>query len=370
MNAAALALRPEPPLEPADAVSDLVVIKVGGSVLRTPDDAALVVSEIYRWVRHGRRVLAVVSALGGHTDRLLADARAMGLPHDNDLLPGYVALGEEKAAALVAIACDRAGLDPCALSVRELGLVAEGPAEDAQPVRLDRRRLQAALATHQAVIAPGFAGMRPDGRVALLGRGGTDLTAVFLAAELGLDRVRLVKDVDALYEADPRSGAPARPLQFAAWGQAIAMGGRLVQARAVEEARARGVELEIAAPGRDPGTIIGAVSGRPENRTPKRRLRVALAGCGVVGGGALARLLIDPSVEVTGVLVRDPGKARDVEAPSNLFSADSRALLDAKPDVLLEALSDGRAGHDLIRGALSRGIAVASANKQDRKSVV
>lgn len=83
-----------------------------------------------------------------------------------------------------------------------------------------------------------------------------------------------------------------------------------------------------------------------------------------MGGGLLARLLPDARYEVVGVLVRDPKKSRDVEAPQHLFTSDRDALLDLKPDLLVEALSEGGAGHDLIRAALERGIDVASANKQ------
>ena len=86
---------------------EVVVLKFGSSILRSPAEAPLVASAVYGHVRAGRKVVAVVSAFGGATDRLLGEARALGLAHSNDLLPGYVALGEEKSAALVAIACDQ-----------------------------------------------------------------------------------------------------------------------------------------------------------------------------------------------------------------------------------------------------------------------
>lgn len=83
----------------------------------------------------------MVSALAGQTDQLLADARSLGLDHENELLPAYVVLGEEKAAALVAVACDRVGLDAVGLSVRELGIVAEG--RPSTPARFAERRASA-----------------------------------------------------------------------------------------------------------------------------------------------------------------------------------------------------------------------------------
>lgn len=97
---------------------------------------------------------------------------------------------------------------------------------------------------------------------------------------------------------------------------------------------------------------------------PARPLRVALAGCGVVGGGVAARLQADARFELVGVLVRDPGKARDVAVPEGLLLSDPGALLAREPDVLVEAISDASTGLALIRAALSRGIDVVSANKQ------
>lgn len=365
MSVVALHSRPAPVANLAGALDPaaVVVLKFGSSVLTSPADAPAVASEIYAHVRAGRKVVAVVSALAGETDRLLGEARALGLAHDNDLLPAYVALGEERAAALVAIACDRVGLDTRALSVRELGLLAAGPSEHAHPLALVGDGLKAALAAHQVVVAPGFGAVRADGRVALLGRGGSDLTAAFLAAELGLDRVRLVKDVDGLYDHDPARGA-ARRFAYASWDEACRLGGRLVQTDAIDLGRQRGVQIEIAALGRADHTLIGDRSEAPAPARPQKRLRVAVAGCGVVGGGALRRLLPDPRFEVVGVLVRNPLKPRDIDCPANLFVTDPADLLDRRPDVLLEALSDGEAGYALVRAALERGVDVASANKQ------
>jgi len=364
-NAALALVEPLKPASVAAPAVEVVVLKFGSSILRTAAQAPAVASEVYGHVRAGRKVVAVVSALAGQTDHLLAEARELGLDHSNDLLPDYVVLGEERAAALTAIACDRIGLDAKSLSVRELGVVAEGPLEHARPVGLNDDALRQALADHQVVVVPGFGAVRSDGKVALLGRGGSDLTAVFVAAELGLGRVRLVKDVDGLYDRDPASDS-GRPLRYrqASWDDARRHGGALVQHDAIELAERRGVEIEVAALGRADCTVVGHHSAPPGRSIPDAPVRVAVAGCGVVGGGLLARLLPDTRYEVVGVLVRDPKKPRDVDAPADLFTADRDALLDLKPDLLVEALSEGGAGHDLIRAALERGIDVASANKQ------
>lgn len=97
---------------------------------------------------------------------------------------------------------------------------------------------------------------------------------------------------------------------------------------------------------------------------PEQPLRVALAGCGVVGGGVLQRLTGDARFQVVGVLVRNPAKPRDVAVAPELLLSDPAALLTLKPDVLIEAVTDGPAGLALIRAALEQGVAVVSANKQ------
>lgn len=359
----ALVADQKPEAEPANA--DVVVLKFGSSVLRSPADAPAVASEIYGHVRRGRKVVAVVSALAGQTDKLLSEARNLGLDHDNELLPAYVVLGEEQAAALVAIACDRVGLDAVGLSVRELGITAEGPSQHARPVALRDNKLQSLLEQHEVVVVPGFGAVRPNGKVALLGRGGSDLTAVVLAAELGLDRVRLVKDVDGLYDRDPAS-ASGNPQRYrrASWETARQLGGALVQHDAIDLAEARNVEIEVAALGRAEGTVVGHRNAPPGPVVPENPLKVVVAGCGVVGGGLLSRLLWDSRFEVVGVLVRDPFKRRDVDCPQELFSNDVDALLAKKPDLVIEALSEGQAGHELIRRALEQGCDVVSANKQ------
>jgi homoserine dehydrogenase len=362
--------RPEPSASPAQAVkrpgAPAVVLKFGSSVLRRPEDVPEVVTEIYRHVRRGEKVVAVVSAFEGKTDQLLSEARGLGGERDNRHLPRYVALGEEKAAALVAIGCDRVGVDCEALSVRELGLVAHGDPQESTPVRLGSDFLRRALETREVVVVPGYGALDEDGQVVLLGRGGTDLTAVFLAAELGLDSVRLLKDVDGVYDSDPNiAGDVASRYAELDWKTARIVAGKLVQRRAVEVAEQRKIVVEVAALGREAASRIGPNLSPPVHAQHPRKWRVALAGCGVVGGGVLKRLLGRPDLyEVVAVLVRDPHKPRDASAPANLLTADPDKLFAAKPDVLVEALSEAPPAERLIRRALDAGLDVVSANKQ------
>ena len=152
---------------------------------------------------------------------------------------------------------------------------------------------------------------------------------------------------------------------------AVASGHASASTRLAEALDAIGVTAVRPAPGEallDGGVAI--VAGPETAHAPPPRAvsvpvrRVALAGCGVVGGGALQRLLADPRFEVVGVLVRDPARPRDVAIPQGLALSDPAALLAREPDILVEAISDASTGLALIRAALSRGVDVVSANKQ------
>ena len=187
--------------------ADAVVLKFGSSVLRDKSDLPLVVSEIYRRRRDGRKVIAVVSAFAGETDALIAEAASVGGARSRHA-PRIIALGEERSAALLAIACETAGLDALVLDARTLTLTAGGPVDDAHPENVDGALLQTALAARDVIIVPGFVALGPTGEPVLLGRGGSDLTAVFLASALGLGETTLMKDVDGVYDRDPNRERP------------------------------------------------------------------------------------------------------------------------------------------------------------------
>jgi homoserine dehydrogenase len=178
--------------------------------------------------------------------------------------------------------------------------------------------------------------------------------------------VRLVKDVDGVYDGDPAVlGAEAHRFGTLDWETARKVAGKLVQMRAIETAEKRGVTIEVSAIGLDAASRIGPYKPQPAPGERPRRLKVALAGCGVVGGGVLERLMADGDhYEVVGVLVRDPAKPRDPQPAREILTDDPDVLLGLGADLLVEALSEGRPAERLIRKALERGMDVVSANKQ------
>ncbi len=341
------------------------VLKFGSSVLRDKSDLPLVASEIYRRRRDGRKIVAVVSAFAGETDALIAEAASIGGAKSRHA-PRIIALGEERSAALLAIACETIGLDALVLDARTLSLAAGGPVDDAHPETIDVALLQAALAARDVIIVPGFVALGATGEPVLLGRGGSDLTAVFLAAALGLGETTLMKDVDGVYDRDPNADdGEALRYSHLDWVHAREVAGKLLQPKAIDFAASHGVAINVLRVNGAHGTRVSSHAAAPAPAPREQKLRVAVAGLGQIGEGAALRIAGDAlDYRLCAALVRDGAKRR-LDAFSSAIIADRiETLLATKPDAIVEALPDGAAGRTLIRAALAKGISVVTANKQ------
>lgn len=340
----------------------LVVLKFGGSVLRDEESLADAVHEVYRWRREGWRVLAVVSALAGRTDELLARADRLGLPAGSHARAAIAGGGEQESAALLAALVERAGV-PCACL--PAGIRARGPASDGRPAGVRTGRLRAALDRHGVVVCPGYVARDARGEAMLLGRGGSDLTALCLAHALGAARCILVKDVDGLYDRDPaQPGGGARRYLDAGWDDALATDGSIIQHKAVRFARAHGVGFELGTLNATAWTRIGAHATRlaPAGTGARSRpLRVALLGHGSVGGGVARLLAAQPGrFRLVGIAVHDP--AGHAGAPAAV-TGDALALAGGDIDVVVELAGGTGVARAAVEAALRRGLPVVTANK-------
>src|SRR5580692_2478543 len=344
-----------------------VVLKFGSSVLRTPASLPIAVTEIYRHYRRGRRVIAVVSAFEGVTDRLLGDVSAGGDAPDAATLAVLLSTGEIASAAQLAAALHRAGVPARYTDPRDIGLTASGDRSNAELTQVRIDRLEALLDATPVLVVPGFFAQAPDGGLALLGRGGSDLTALYLAAELSA-RCILLKDVDGLYEADPAclvagDRVPQRFTQ-ADFATAEACAGSLVQPKAVRFARDRALTLDLARVGHPQRTRIGAGPSVIGPTPGQRRIRVALLGLGTVGAGVLDYCAQFPELfDVVAALVRNPEKhlARGIRG-SLLVSTQEEAFA-REPEVVVEALPGIEPARACMSEALGRGLRVVTANK-------
>ena len=350
--------------------SKRIVLKFGSSVLRTSDDLPGAVHEIFRYVRDGFRVVAVVSAFEGVTDRLLAKGRELGADPDHDVgiggLAALVASGERETAAALQIALSRSGLDACVLDPIAAGLRVEGNGLEGAPIDLAVARFERLFDRGRIVIVPGFFGADEDDGPSLLGRGGSDWTAIFVAQRLG-GTCRLLKDTDGIYERDPNAVADAPALRFErlSYEDAVALDAPVVQKAALDFARAHRQAFEVAKLASTLGTTVGSHSTFVARRSEAKRapIRVALLGLGAVGRGVFEHLSRDrEKFDVVAIAVRDRDKHLIAGAPASLICSLDEAL--ARPfDLLVEAIGGVDAPARALRFALGSGRHAVTANK-------
>lgn len=347
------------------SLEKIIVLKFGSSVLRTEADLPNAVHEIYRWVRTGYRVVAVVSAIGDTTDQLLKQARALSPSPESFATAELLATGERASAALLSLTLDHVGLPARALNPREIGLTVVGSPLDSELVSADVPRLRALLSDYPVLVVPGFFGTDAAGRTHLLGRGGSDLSAVFLAHALGA-RCRLIKDVDGVYESDPAACAGASPRRFAQldYSDALRVAGQLIQPKAVAFLSEYGARAEVAALARPCESVVQGDPTALAAAAPMRALKVLLLGLGTVGLGVYRRLQANPDFfQVIGILVRDRRKYEALGIPAGLLHSSPSDLLGARTDIVVDALPDLEPANYLVAHFLEAGTSVVSANK-------
>ncbi len=345
-----------------DRQRKLCVLKFGSSVLEREDDYRTAAQEIYRHIRDGEKIVAVVSALAGETDRLLGQAASVGGDPAPALVARVARVGELHSAALMALALCRMGMRACVLDPHEMGLLATGEPLDADLESLDVDAVNAMFVDHEVIVVPGFTAGHEEHGVVTLGRGGTDLSAVFFAARLGSKRVRLLKDVDGVYAEDPAKNPQAERYGALGYDAAAEASAGLIQPKAIEAAKEEGIAIEVAAIGHHEATVISAAPARKEVPVRFPRLRVALLGCGAVGAGVLSCLGQRPDLfEVGPVLVRHPERHRD--AGDYRFTTDLEEAVGGEIDLLVEAMGGVDYPADVMCAALRRGVHVVTANK-------
>lgn len=342
----------------------LIVLKFGSSVLRGDSDLSRVVHEIYRWLRRGYRVIAVVSAMRNVTNELLARAQAFGPGAGDRAVAALLATGEARATALLALALSRAGVPCVALDEVRLGLRTRGPILDSEPCGLDMSAVLRALEQAPVLVTPGFVGRQQDGTISLLGRGGSDLSAIFLAHKLRAERCRLIKDVDGIFRQDPAGASTAPNLyRTLTWAEAASLGDRVVQRKAIAFASRHGQFFEVAALNSDQPSLVcdqpASFYGPLHRAEP---LRVGLLGAGTVGLGVYRTLAAHPEAfDITRIAVRR--LERDDGTPRNLLTRDPWQVVGSDCELVVELIGGLSPAKELIAASLQAGKHVVTANK-------
>ncbi len=238
----------------------LIVQKYGGSSVADAARICNVAGRILASRRAGHSVVAVVSAMGDTTDDLIELARQIhSRPADREM-DMLLATGEQAACALLAMALHARGATAIAMTGPQAGIFVDNAHTRAKIQAVRPERIQRHLRRGEIVIVAGFQGLNRRNDIATLGRGGSDTTAVALAAALKADRCQLFKDVAGVYTADPRVVRSARKLDEIAYDEMFelaSLGADVLQARAVEFAKNHKVVLEVRSSfNRRPGTIV------------------------------------------------------------------------------------------------------------------
>jgi aspartate kinase len=254
-------------MEGAGAMS-LVVQKFGGSSLATPKKVLSAARRAVEQFDAGAQIVMVCSAQGDMTDELIAMAEGIDPEPSLREMDMLKAVGEQMSIALMAIAIHKLGREAISLTGAQAGIRTDGYHGKARIKTIDTGRVRRELAQGQIVIVAGFQGVDADDNITTIGRGGSDTTAVALAAALGADRCDIFTDVDGVYTADPRVVAAGRLIPAMDYDELLelaSLGARVLHSRAVELAKRFGVPFRVRPSYSDSeGTLVSQTSGELE----------------------------------------------------------------------------------------------------------
>ena len=242
----------------------LIVQKFGGSSLADANRIRRSAKRATYAAREGNQVVVVVSAQGDTTDHLISHAAAVtGTPPRREM-DAYLASGEQMSAALMAMALDAMGYPAVSLTGWQAGLHTDAVYGDARVQKLTGDRIRQELEQGKIVVVTGFQGVNDSEDVTTLGRGGSDTTAVALAAFLGADKCQIYTDVDGIYDRDPRIFSDAVRYETIDYEDMLTLarqGAQVLHDRCVELAMEHQVQIQVLSSFRPgPGTIVKSLS--------------------------------------------------------------------------------------------------------------
>lgn len=253
----------------------VVVQKYGGSSVADVDKIRRVAARIVNTHKSGHPVVAVVSAMGKTTDELIRLARQVSSSPGRRELDMLVSVGERISMTLLAMAIADLGVEAISFTGSQSGIITDNSHFNARILEVRPHRIIENLEKGRVVIVAGYQGVSLDKEVTTLGRGGTDTTAIALAAALGADHCEICSDVDGVYTGDPRVITDAMHIDLMSYDEVLALaraGARVLAAEAVEYARLHGIEIRAASTFDSPTRFTRVVGEAP------RRDRVVVAG--------------------------------------------------------------------------------------------
>jgi aspartate kinase len=367
----------------------IIVQKYGGTSVGTAARIRRVSRRIAETVERGNQVVAVVSAMGHTTDRLIALAQSVNPDPPARELDMLIANGETITAPLVAMCLQGMGVPAISLSGLQAGVRTSAHHSKARIHDIKPERILESLAEGKAVIVAGFQGVTEDLEVTTLGRGGSDTTAVALAAALKAEACEIYTDVDGIYTADPRVVKSARKLRHIEYSEMLelaAVGARVMHPRAVEIGELYGVPIHVRSSFHDRvGTMIVAqvpMEDRQRVRGIAEESNVAkITVVGVPDKPGIAAAIFEPlgaagiSVDV---IVQNIGRSRHTDLTFSVAETDLKAaekivkvaaksigaknVLSAGGIAKLSIVGTGMLGMPGIAGRMFRALADAGIN--------
>ena len=246
----------------------LLVLKFGGTSVGTTDRIKNVAERVLRLRGEGHSLVVVVSAMSGETDRLLGLAREIQARAEGRELDVLLSTGEQVTIALLSMALEARGCPARSYTGGQVRILTDSAHNKARIRSIDDYRIRSDLDAGRVVVVAGFQGIDEEGAITTLGRGGSDTTAVALAAALRADECRIYTDVDGVYTTDPRVVKHARRLDRITFEEMLEMaslGSKVLQIRSVEFAGKYNVPLRVLSSFEEgPGTLITTEEGRVE----------------------------------------------------------------------------------------------------------
>ena len=238
----------------------LIVQKYGGTSVVSLDRIRNVANRIKALRDEGNQVVAVVSAMGGVTDKLIAMANDLSSSPAERELDVLLSTGEQQSIALVTMALHELGIEAVSVTGRQAVIKTTGSHTRGRIDSIDPEMMKGFLDDDKVIICAGFQGLREDGMIHTLGRGGSDLSAIAVASALNADVCQILTDVDGVYTSDPRVVKDARKLPEISYDEMLEMasaGTKVMQSRSVEFAKKYGVVFEVRSSlNNNPGTIV------------------------------------------------------------------------------------------------------------------
>ena len=329
----------------------LIVQKYGGSSVGNIERIKNVASRIADYRSKGHKIVVVVSAMAGVTDGLIKMAKElMPIPNEREL-DMLLATGEQTTIALTAMALNSMNIPAVSLTGAQAGIVTDGVHTKAKIRNITPKKIHSLLDNGNVVIVAGFQGETPDGQITTLGRGGSDLTAIALAAALKAGLCQIYTDVDGVYTADPRIVPSAKKMEEISYDELLefaSAGAKVMQSRSVEFAKKFKVVFEVkSSMNNNPGTIVKEETKSMEDvvirgvALDKNQAKVTVVAVPDKPGIAaqIFKALADATINVD-MIVQNVSHGNGIRTTDVSFTVDKADLLKAKKviDGLKEAI--------------------------------